>query len=173
MGGKMNIIQVVGYKNSGKTTLVEKIIRYFTKNGLQIGSIKHHGHGGKLESVEGTDSVRHQKAGALLSTVQGDGEVQLFAHGEEWSLAKIVQLYEFLNVRKVIIEGYKKEGYPKIVLIKNDNDLNMLDELSNIIAVICWDNVVFKNNNGIPTFYLEEDERFIHWLWEEVSKENE
>lgn len=169
----MNIIQVVGYKNSGKTTLVEKIIRYFTNNGLQVGSIKHHGHGGKLESVEGTDSVRHQNAGALLSTVQGDGEVQIFAQGEEWDFVKIVQLYEFLNIRNIVVEGFKKEDYPKIVIIKKKSDVSLLAELTNIIAVIYWDPVDVKIGNKHPKFNLKEDERFLQWLWEEVSKKNE
>lgn len=37
-------VSFVGRQNSGKTTLLEKIITELTRQGLAIGTMKHHGH---------------------------------------------------------------------------------------------------------------------------------
>lgn len=43
---KLSILQVVGYQNSGKTTLIEKLCQLAECEGLKLGCFKHHGHGG-------------------------------------------------------------------------------------------------------------------------------
>ncbi len=54
----------IGYQNSGKTTLVEKVIAELTARGLRVGSLKHHGHHGFDIDVPGKDSWRHAQAGS-------------------------------------------------------------------------------------------------------------
>ena len=46
MGGAPSILQIVGYQNSGKTTLVEKIVHALAESEMKVATIKHHGHGG-------------------------------------------------------------------------------------------------------------------------------
>lgn len=65
------IIQIVGYQNSGKTTLMEQLIKHATKEGLRVGTIKHHGHGGAPVENLSKDSNRHEQAGARVSAVEG------------------------------------------------------------------------------------------------------
>lgn len=43
---KLSILQVVGFQNSGKTTLIEKLCQLAEREGLKLGCFKHHGHGG-------------------------------------------------------------------------------------------------------------------------------
>jgi|SRR5690625_109184 len=128
------IYQVVGYKNSGKTTLMEKLIQYFSNHNVRVGTLKHHGHGGTLKTVEGTDSFRHSQSGSHLATVQGKNELQLSTNFQ-MELAELIEMYTFFNIELLLIEGYKYVDYPKIVLVKDEEDIHLLDELTNIKAI--------------------------------------
>jgi molybdopterin-guanine dinucleotide biosynthesis adapter protein len=131
-----SIIQVVGYKNSGKTTLACELIESARKAGWKVASCKHHGHGGKPTQVEQTDSARHWQAGAVVSGVEGDGVLQLAIQQENWTLEKILAFYSLVDIDLLVLEGFKNESYPKIVLLRDEQDLPLLENLQNIIAVI-------------------------------------
>ena len=59
----MHVIGIVGWKNSGKTTLVVELVRLLTERGLKIGTIKHAHHSFDIDQP-GKDSYRHREAGA-------------------------------------------------------------------------------------------------------------
>ena len=59
----MNVIGIVGWKNSGKTTLAAALIRELSSRGLTVNSIKHAHHGVDVDQP-GTDSYKHRDAGA-------------------------------------------------------------------------------------------------------------
>ena len=90
------LLQIVGYQNSGKTTLVEKVVCALAERKMKVATIKHHGHGGFPEVAQ-KDSERHRKAGAVVSSVEGAGLLSLSSLREEWSLQEIIRLYEFLK----------------------------------------------------------------------------
>lgn len=62
------VFAISGYKNSGKTTLITRLIPELTGRGYKVAVIKHDGHDFKSD-VPGTDSYRHQKAGAYGTAV--------------------------------------------------------------------------------------------------------
>ncbi|WP_077617277.1 molybdopterin-guanine dinucleotide biosynthesis protein B [Bacillus sinesaloumensis] len=156
------LLQIVGYQNSGKTTLVEKIVKKGTAQGIKIATIKHHGHQNSLESqrIE-KDSARHFKAGALATIVEGGGSLQLEAKTSGWSLEKLIQLYAFFENDMIIIEGFKSADYPKIVLIRHERDLELLNLLTNIRAVISW--IPIQTN--FPLFQIDEEEKYVDWVF--------
>lgn len=123
VGKAPSILQIVGYQNSGKTTLVEKIVHVLTESEMKVATIKHHGHGGFPEVAQ-KDSERHRKAGAIVSSVEGAGLLSLSSLREEWSLQEIIRLYEFFEVDTILIEGYKQESYPKVVLLRSAETLS-------------------------------------------------
>ena len=131
----MEIIQVIGYKNSGKTTLSTKLIDFFSNEGINVASLKHHGHGGIPLGLEETDSAKHLQAGAVISGVEGDGMFQLTKQ-EPWNVEDMLDFYRRLNIELVIIEGFKAHHYQKIVLIRNEEDLALLKAVTNIIAIV-------------------------------------
>ena len=112
------VIGIVGWKNSGKTTLTVRLVEEFTKRGLKVSTVKHAHHNFAVD--EGTaDSARHRSAGA--------GEVALVSKNrwalmheltneEEPPLAEILEKLAPCDV--VIIEGFKREGHPKIEMIR-------------------------------------------------------
>ena len=66
----MQVFGIVGWKNNGKTTLVERLIKQLTQMGYKVSSVKHAHHNVDIDEP-GRDSYRHRAAGAhqtLLST---------------------------------------------------------------------------------------------------------
>ncbi|MFZ3579299.1 molybdopterin-guanine dinucleotide biosynthesis protein B [Virgibacillus sp. DJP39] len=149
----VDIVQIVGYKNSGKTTLMKKLIEHFTKNGIKVGSLKHHGHGGEINPPKRTDSTSHFEAGSLISGVQGESTTQLTFHN--LTFGSLIQMYTLLPIDLLLIEGFKQATYPKIVLVRSADDLGLLHELSNIIAVGIQDDSI-EINLSVPVFELSK-----------------
>jgi len=152
------VCQIVGYKRAGKTTLMTSLIRYFSNTGMRVGTLKHHGHGGEPAIIKETDSYQHTEAGSLISAVQGEKQLHLTVNEKEkLTLTDILPLYTFLPLDLLLIEGCKNASYPKIVLIREEADIHLLDRLSNVIAVGSWN----MNNLHIKdhfTFSLQEME---------------
>ncbi|MEH7224862.1 molybdopterin-guanine dinucleotide biosynthesis protein B [Bacillus sp. JJ1566] len=156
------LLQIVGYQNSGKTTLVEKIVKKGTDFGFQIATIKHHGHQSSLDRLhQEKDSSRHIKAGASATIVEGGGSLQLEAKTSKWTLEKLIQLYAFFENDMILIEGYKMADYPKIVLIKKEEDIELLSSLTNIVCVITWIPIQTK----FPLYHINEEEKYLRWIF--------
>jgi molybdopterin-guanine dinucleotide biosynthesis protein B len=110
----MKAIGVIGYSNSGKTTLIEKLIPLLRARGLTVSAIKNAHHGFDMDRP-GKDSYRYREAGA--------GQV-LIATGRRWAMLtetpqRPASLDELLALLApcdlVIIEGFKSEGHlPRI-----------------------------------------------------------
>ncbi|WP_044748704.1 molybdopterin-guanine dinucleotide biosynthesis protein B [Bacillus alveayuensis] len=161
----MKILQVVGYKNSGKTTLVEKLIKEAAHQGYRVGAVKHHGHGGYPDlSERWNDSNRHRQAGAIVSSVEGNGLLQLQATQDKWSLQQILHIYSFFPIDVVFVEGFKKEKYPKIVMLRSNDDLPLLTSSENIIAAITWTTLPESLRMDCPIFSLESEKQYIQWV---------
>ena len=155
---------MAGYQNSGKTTLMIKLIEEAKRQGWTVASLKHHGHGGTPAlSEEQKDSGRHRQAGALAAGVEGGGVLQITAEKAKWELEEILALYSCLPVDLLLVEGYKKENSPKIVLIREKKELDLLNRLQNIQAVISWQPLALQQRN-YPIFLLSEEEKYINWF---------
>jgi molybdopterin-guanine dinucleotide biosynthesis adapter protein len=108
------VIGVAGFKNSGKTTLVEKLVRHLTGQGYRISTVKHAHHSFDIDH-EGRDSFRHRKAGATEVAVISRDRTAIIheLRGEaEPSLADV--LVRLRPCDLVIVEGYKRDGHDKI-----------------------------------------------------------
>jgi molybdopterin-guanine dinucleotide biosynthesis protein B len=116
------VIGVCGFKNAGKTTLVEKLVRALSKQGYRVSTIKHAHHSFDIDH-EGRDSFRHRSAGAsevavvsaarwaLIHESRGDREPTL-----DDILAKMAPC------DLVIVEGYKRDDHEKIEVRNLDLD---------------------------------------------------
>jgi molybdopterin-guanine dinucleotide biosynthesis protein B len=132
----MKAIGVIGYSNSGKTTLIEKLIPVFRSRGLSVSAIKNAHHGFDMDRP-GKDSFRYREAGA--------GQV-LIATALRWAMltetpARPATLEELLALLQpcdlVIIEGFKSEGHvPRIeVLRAGQSEPAIYLHDTNVIAV--------------------------------------
>lgn len=110
----MKVIGFAGYSGSGKTTMIEQVIPRLVLEGVRVSLIKHAHHDFDIDQP-GKDSYRHREAGA--------SEV-LVSSGSRWVLMHELrgepeptleeQLGRFSPCDLVIVEGFKKESYPKI-----------------------------------------------------------
>jgi molybdopterin-guanine dinucleotide biosynthesis protein B len=108
------VIGVAGFKNAGKTTLVEKLVIDLTARGFCVSTVKHAHHSFDIDH-EGRDSFRHRKAGATEVAVVSRGRWAIIheLRGEsEPSLDDI--LGKLAPCDLVIVEGYKRDGHDKI-----------------------------------------------------------
>jgi molybdopterin-guanine dinucleotide biosynthesis protein B len=114
-----HILCFAGRSNSGKTTLIERLIPELVGAGYRVATIKHAGHGFDLDT-EGKDSWRHKRAGASAVLVLSKGSLAMFTDvSEEIKLAEVRDRYLDSAIDLIIAEGWKSEGYPKIVVIRD------------------------------------------------------
>ncbi|MEH7572840.1 molybdopterin-guanine dinucleotide biosynthesis protein MobB [Cytobacillus firmus] len=119
------IFQVSGYQNSGKTTLINKLISGLKEKGLSVITIKHHGHGGKPETPEGKDSSSHIESGAAASLVEGGGRLLMHAEKKSWSLEEQVRIVLQLQQPSQLIHIPMKQPWNRLWLIGN-RDISLL-----------------------------------------------
>lgn len=149
------VFGVTGWKNSGKTTLVERLISELTDQGYRIATIKHAHHKFDIDK-EGTDSFRHRQAGAhevalvsgfrwaLMHEVGNEGEPTLESMTAHMSPADLI-----------IIEGYKSEPHLKIEVRRQASRTNQaLADRDNTIVAIAADHDV--ENTDLPVFDLDD-----------------
>ncbi|NOS78296.1 MAG: molybdopterin-guanine dinucleotide biosynthesis protein B [Nitrospira sp.] len=112
------IVSFVGRSNSGKTTLIERVIPELVRAGYRVATVKHAGHGFDLDT-EGKDSWRHKRAGASSVIVMSRGSLAMFADvPEEMKVEEIRDRFLDGSYDLIIAEGWKSEGYLKIVVIR-------------------------------------------------------
>tara|TARA_B100000315_G_scaffold260910_1_gene327205 strand:+ start:268 stop:780 length:513 start_codon:yes stop_codon:yes gene_type:complete len=116
MKNSIPILCFVGRSNSGKTTLIERLIQALTESGYRIAAIKHAGHGFDLDT-EGKDSWRHKRAGAQTVIVQSKTSLALFANTESSLPLTTIRDQYVSNVDLIIAEGWKSDHYQKIVVV--------------------------------------------------------
>ncbi len=110
----MKVIGIAGWKNSGKTTLAERLVAEFVRRGLRVGAVKHAHHDFDTDR-EGTDSWRHRKAGAARVAVVSDRRVATIEElGDRPEPALHEILSGFAGFDLVVVEGYKREAHAKI-----------------------------------------------------------
>lgn len=116
--------------------MITSLVQALQKEGVKVGTIKHHGHGGRPDRVTDSDSERHFDAGAVVSGVEGDGVFQWNIKQDQWSLDDLLELYRPLGLDVVLVEGYKTAPYPKWVMIRKDHDEELLQKVSHIKGVV-------------------------------------
>ncbi len=131
------ILSFVGRSNSGKTTLIERVIPELTRAGYRVATVKHAGHGFELDT-EGKDSWRHKQAGASTVVVVSKGSMAMFADvSKEMNVEEVRDRFLDDQTDLIIAEGWKSEGYPKIAVVREEfEEVNVsLDGLLAIVSI--------------------------------------
>jgi molybdopterin-guanine dinucleotide biosynthesis protein B len=149
------VFGITGWKNSGKTTLTERLVTEFTRRGWKISTVKHAHHDFDIDK-EGTDSFRHRHAGA--------SEVAIVS-GRRWALMHELRredeptLETVLNrlapCDLVLVEGYKRENHRKIETRRADaKDTAPLSRNDPSILAIAADSPLAGEK--LPVFHLDD-----------------
>ena len=110
-----HVIAVCGIKNSGKTTLIEKLVSSFAKDGKKVAVIKHDGHDFDCD-ISGTDSYRMTAAGAYGTAVYSSNRMFVHRIGTGEKERELLELFPEADL--IFLEGLKDSGYPKIEVIR-------------------------------------------------------
>lgn len=127
------VFAVSGIKNSGKTTLIEKLVKALTSQGYQVGVIKHDGHE-FIADHEGTDSFRHKKAGAKNVIVYSRTKLMMIEEKENPSIEALLALQKHMDI--VILEGMKYSGFPKIEIVRAAVSRESVCDPETLIALV-------------------------------------
>ena len=113
----MKIIGVVGWKDTGKTTLIEKLINEFNNRNLTVSTIKHSHHNFSVDR-QGTDSFRHFNAGAKETILASEKKWIKFSRQISDPKPNLDFLIEqIIPVDIVVVEGFKSSDHKKIEVV--------------------------------------------------------
>jgi molybdopterin-guanine dinucleotide biosynthesis protein MobB len=134
----MRIIGLAGWSGSGKTTLITKLIPRLIARGLRVSTLKHAHHGFDLDKP-GKDSFVHRTAGAtevIISSAKRWAILHELREEPEWDLGVLVA--KMSPVDLVLVEGFKRDAFPKLEIHRAVNGKPLLHpEDSHIVAVAC------------------------------------
>ena len=135
-----DIISIVGKTNSGKTTLIEKLIPVLTERGYKVATIKHDAHSFEIDK-EGKDTYRHKQAGAKAVIISSSDKVALIKDVyRETDLDDLTMLLPD-DIDIVITEGYKRSKMPKIEVFRTANSREFLCKNDSTLVAVVTDNL--------------------------------
>jgi molybdopterin-guanine dinucleotide biosynthesis protein B len=160
------IISIVGKSDSGKTTLIEKLVPELTRRGHRVATVKHDVHGFEVDR-EGKDSWRHKKAGAHTVVISSPEKVALIRDVErDLSLGEIRDKL-IRDVDLILSEGYKRDVQPKIEIFRKEKHQELLcAKEDNLIAIVSDQTF----NIGVPCFDLEDMKGLSSFIEKEFLK---
>nr|HID14088.1 molybdopterin-guanine dinucleotide biosynthesis protein B [Anaerolineae bacterium] len=135
MTSAIPVVSIVGRSSSGKTTLLEKLIRELKRRGYRIAVVKHHYHAGFEFDVPGKDSYRFAQAGAdhvIIAAPDKVAQVRRCEH--EPTLAEVVA--DVRDVDIILTEGYKRADAPKIEISRRERSSELLCTADELVAIV-------------------------------------
>ncbi len=146
------IISIVGKSDSGKTTLIEKLVPELTRRGYRIATVKHDVHGFEVDR-EGKDSWRHKQAGAHSVVISSPTKAALIRDVEKDMNLEEIRENLIREVDLILSEGYKKDVQPKVEIFRKEVHEKLLcTKRDNLVAIVS--NRKFRV--GVPCFGLED-----------------
>lgn len=148
----MKVFGVTGWKNSGKTGLVERLVSEFISRGLSVSTVKHAHHTFDVDHP-GRDSYRHRAAGAkevLLVSKNRWAIMHELRDEDEPELSEILKKVEKVDL--VIIEGFKRDRHPKIEAFRQETGTSVIAREDESIVAVAADTSL--TDLKIPVFDL-------------------
>jgi molybdopterin-guanine dinucleotide biosynthesis protein B len=151
------IVSIVGFKDSGKTQLVESLVKEFHKRGYASGTLKHTAEDEPFDTP-GKDTWRHRKAGAEATAI-------LHSKSAAFFIDRYIPLYDAIErlgkVDYVILEGFKSiEASARIALIREEIEV---DKLLNGLEIAIINNTRKKLPipEKIPVYSSKETQKLV------------
>jgi molybdopterin-guanine dinucleotide biosynthesis protein B len=159
------VFQIIGYKNTGKTTLVCKLTEIFTEKGYKVGTVKHDAHLFDIDIPE-KDTWKHRQAGAEIVAIASERRIAVI---EERAVALEELVNRMKHVDIIFVEGFKNEVYPKIVMIKSEADLPLLERAENIAAAASWIDITYT---AAPVYHVDDVQGMVDQLLKSTQGES-
>lgn len=158
------VFGVVGWKNSGKTTLVANLIRELTKGGFAVSVIKH-AHEKFDVDHPGRDSFKMREAGAcqvMLSSPRRFAVMRELGDAPEMTFEDLLPYAGVCDL--VLVEGYKREPYPKIEIRREGaaSRAPLCAEFPSVVAIAS--DRPEDEQEALPTFQLDDIGRIVDFI---------
>lgn len=161
----VNGIPMVGfaaYSGTGKTTLIERLIRSLKEDGLRVAVIKHDAHDFEIDR-EGKDSWRFTQAGADISIISSGTKTALVEQ-RECPFSQVVSMVH--DVDLILVEGYKNEGMTQIGLCRTEAGKGFPADISRYAAVVTDEPIP---DTDVPRFGFDDIQSLKSFLTENMG----
>lgn len=162
----MKLYGVTGWKNAGKTGLMERLVQEFVARGFRVSTVKHAHHTFDVDH-EGKDSHRHRIAGAsevLLASRNRFALMHELRDDDEPTLDML--LSKLAPVDLVLIEGYKRDRHPKIEAFRAETGNALIAPDDPTIRAIASDTPIDLDR---PVFDLNDTKSIADFITKEVG----
>ena len=162
----MKIYGIVGWKNAGKTGLMERLVTEITGRGHTVSTVKHAHHSFDVDHP-GKDSFRHRAAGAtevLLASRNRFALMHELRDADEPSLQELLDRLSLVDL--VLIEGYKRDAHPKIEAHRTETGNPLIAPNDPTIRAVASD---VELDLDRPVFDLNDTMQIADFILKEVS----
>lgn len=153
-------VAFAAYSGTGKTTLIEKLVKILKAKGLRLAVLKHDGHSFEIDH-EGKDSWRFAQAGADIVMI---GSADRTAYVEQRGLPLERLLGMIRDVDLILVEGYKNEPLPQIGMARKETGKGFPADPGRFIALVTDLDV----EADLPRFSLDDAEGIAQFIVERV-----
>ena len=155
------LICFVGKSNSGKTTIITKVIAELKRRGLRVAAIKHSHHAGEFDKP-GKDSWRMAEAGAdAVGYLSPEKTFVLINTERETPVDQLIRL--FIDFDIVVMEGFKTGSAPRIEVVRKANGTELVCPVNELLAIVSdrpFDHTVrqfeMENTDELSSFIIEQ-----------------
>jgi molybdopterin-guanine dinucleotide biosynthesis adapter protein len=160
------IVSIVGKSDSGKTTLIEKLVPELSRRGYRVATVKHDVHGFEVDR-EGKDSWRHKKAGAHTVVISSPMKVAVIRDADhDADLPEIRERY-IRDVDLILTEGFKRNNQPKIEVSRKEKHRELLCTREDNLLALASDQPF---EIGVPRFDLNDASGLVDLIEEKILK---
>ena len=167
---KQSVLAISGVKNSGKTTLITKLLPELKKRELRVAVIKHDGHEFEAD-VPGTDSWKYAQARADGTCVCSAGKYMVIKYAPSPPVEELIAAFPEADL--ILLEGFKYSEYPKIEVVRKGNSSESVCDPKYLLGIVTdWSLEELNSNEeltDIPLFGLEETERLAEYLLSKIQ----
>ena len=157
----MKIYGVVGYKNAGKTGLMERLVIEIVSRGLSVSTVKHAHHSFDVDQP-GKDSYRHREAGASQTILASANRWALMSElrcSAEPSLQELLD--QLAPVDLVLVEGYKRDKHPKVEAFRQETGHRLICKDDPTVRALAADCEV---DSDVPRFDLDDTKAIAEFI---------
>ncbi len=158
------LIGIVGWKNSGKTTLIERLVARFADDGLRVATVKHAHHDFDIDH-RGKDSWRHRRAGAaevLITSQQRWALLHENAGEAEPALEELLARLSPADL--VIVEGFKQHNHPKIEVVLAPPREQLICEADAAVVAVATNVSDFVLNRSLPRLDIDRPDEVANFI---------
>ena len=169
---KPPVISIVGLSGSGKTTMLERLIRELKWRGLSVGTIKHSSHPHPMD-MPGKDSWRHREAGAERTLFVGPSSLQYVANLDGApTIASLSERYH-AGLDIVLVEGFKGEKGDKVEIVRRARSKEPVTSAPEGLVVIMSDlSAEELGSPGVPVIDINDIDAATDFIMERYSLPN-